>query len=87
MSPNAARTIGPIAAFVATMGARKVMNVLYEKRTGHEPPLADDREVPIAKALGWALLTAVVSVSIEVAFTRLTANKAAELELEAASEM
>ena len=69
-----ARTLAPLIAMGATWGARKGMSTAYAKRTGHAPPTADDPEVSLTRALGWALATAVVSVAIEVVITRVAAQ-------------
>lgn len=74
MSKVSAGTIAPLVAMGATFLARKGMDYVYKSRTGHTPPAADDREVAITRAIGWAITTAIVSAVVEVAITRMAAN-------------
>lgn len=74
MSRIKARTIAPLIAMGVTFLARKGMDYAYKTRTGHQPPQADDREVAISRAIGWAITTAVVSAVVEVAITRMAAD-------------
>lgn len=73
MSKVPVRIVAPVLAMGATFLARKALSRLYVSRTGHEPPAADDREVSVVRAIGWAAATAVVSAVIEVAITRIAA--------------
>ena len=72
-----ARTLAPFAAMGATLAARKAMSVIYTRRTGHAPPMPEDREVSVASVLGWAVATAVVAATIEVVVTRMAVNYSA----------
>lgn len=80
-----ARTWAPLISLGATWAVRKAITVAYSRRTGHAPPTADDTEVSLARALGWAVTTAVISVTIEVVVTRaasqITQRENAELEM------
>lgn len=80
MSLISARTLAPLAALGATWAARKAMSTVYARRTGHAPPMADDREVSFASVLGWTIATAVVAATIEVVITRAASNYAATHE-------
>lgn len=71
-----ARTWAPLIALGATWAVRKGMSSAYSRRTGHEPPTPEDTEVSLARALGWAVTTAVISVAIEVVVTRAAAQYA-----------
>lgn len=71
-----ARTWAPLVAIGATWAVRKAMSTAYARRTGHAPPMPDDTEVSLARALGWAVTTAVISVTIEVVVTRAAAQLA-----------
>lgn len=75
-----ARTWAPIVALGATWAVRKAMSTAYSRRTGHAPPTADDTEVSLTRALGWAVTTAVISVAIEVVVTRAAAQMASKDE-------
>lgn len=74
MSKISAGTIAPLIAMGATFLARKGMDYVYKTRTGHQPPRADDREVAITRAIGWAVTTAVVSAIVEVTIARMAAD-------------
>lgn len=66
-----ARTFAPFAVLGAEYFARRGLTALYKKRTGHAPPTADDREVPLAQVLAWSLAVALVNASLEVIITRV----------------
>ncbi len=67
--------VAPLAAVVATMVVRKVMNTAYEAMTGHEPPVPRDPSVRLGRALLWTAVTATTAAVVEVAVYRL-ANQA-----------
>lgn len=71
MAMISGRTVAPLAAMGATWGTRKVMGAVYSRRTGHQPPAADDLEIPMRHAILWAIGTAVVCAVIDVVITRL----------------
>lgn len=75
-----ARLVAPVVAMGATFVAKKALDFLYQRRTGHAPPAADDREVSLIRAMGWAATTAIVSAVIEVAITRVAAMQDDELD-------
>lgn len=66
--------LAPALSIGLTWGARKVLDGIYKKKTGHEPPNSGDNTVPIGKALAWGALTAVVSTAIETIVNRAVAN-------------
>lgn len=70
-----ASIVAPMAAFGATWAARKIMTVVYEKRTGHLPPAADDPEVSLRRVILWSIATAMVSAAIEVVIVRIAADR------------
>lgn len=70
-----ASIIAPIAAFGATWAARKIMTTVYQKRTGHLPPAADDPEVSLRRVILWSIATAMVSAAIEVVIVRIAADR------------
>lgn len=86
MSKVPVRIVAPIISMGATFLARKALNYLYTNRTGHEPPQADDSEVSLVRAIGWAATTAVVSAVIEVTITRIATTLETAGELEANPE-
>jgi len=69
-----ARTVAPLAAVGATWVARKGMTKAYEDKTGHVPPKADDREIPLSKVIMWAVASAMVAATIDVIINRLAAK-------------
>lgn len=64
--------VAPLAAIVATMVVRSVMNRAYESITGHEPPAPRDPSVRLSRALLWTAATATTAAVVEVAVYRLT---------------
>jgi hypothetical protein len=56
--------IAPVAAIIGTIIVRKVVNVTYERATGHKAPEARDPQTSLARALLW---TAVITTSAAVA--------------------
>jgi hypothetical protein len=56
--------IAPVAAIIGTIIVRKVVNVAYERATGHKAPEARDPQTSLARALLW---TAVITTSAAVA--------------------
>ena len=82
MAIFSARTLAPFAVLGAEYFARKGMTAAYKKRTGHLPPTADDREVPLAQVLAWALAVALVSASLEVIITRVAVKRDADDSLD-----
>lgn len=67
------KVAGMAAAFAAAFVARKLITFAWTRFTGKEPPVnADDPEVGILEALGWAVVT---GVGLEAA--RLLATRAA----------
>lgn len=77
MSQVLVRVVAPVIAMGATFLAKKGMTSLYKARTGHEPPQADDVEVSLVRAIGWATMTAAVCAVIEVTITRVAADREA----------
>jgi hypothetical protein len=68
--------LASVAAFGATWALRKGLSSAYVRRTGSKPPTRYDRSVPLRRALGWAILTAVavsvLQVFIDRAMSRAT---------------
>jgi len=74
MSAKTAQIAAPVAAFVLTFTARKVLIGVYEKQTGATPPEPADLRSPILPAIGWSVTMAVVSTVIEAYITRKSAQ-------------
>ena len=85
MSANA-RTIAPFAAIAVTYLVRKKVTKMYQARTGHTPPTADDVAAPIPEVLGWAVAGAVLNASIEIAFTRFANRHSRAVEISAQAD-
>ncbi len=81
--PVTARTVAPLATMGLTWAARKSMTRAYASGTGHEPPAADDREVPLRNVILWAVASAVVMATIDVMVNRTAARIADRNELPA----
>lgn len=86
------KIIGPVVAMGLTFAARKGMNAAYLRKTGHEPPIASDEGVPIAKVIVWSVAMAAVSTVIETVVTRYVSKNmsddlAANPELESTESL
>ena len=56
--------IAPVVAIFGTILVRKIVNVAYERATGHKAPEARDPQTSLMRALAW---TAVITTSAAVA--------------------
>lgn len=64
--------VAGIAAIGVSMAARPVLNALYRRVSGHEPPRAEDPQVPFARALVWTVLSAATGAVLELIVQRTT---------------
>ncbi len=67
---TAARVAAPLAAFVATMIVRRVLDARYRSATSGPVPDPKDLSVTLVRALAWAALTSVVTAAVEVTVVR-----------------
>jgi len=68
-APTSAKLMAPIIALGATWAVREIMEKVYKKTTGNNPPHASDPEQTMTRVILWAATTAaavaIVSVSGE----------------------
>lgn len=63
--------IAPITAIAATMVMRKVLTSAYARRTGNDAPDPRDPDVPLGRALVWAVGIAASAAAVELVVFRL----------------
>lgn len=73
----AMQAIAIVAAIGATLAARRMLGVAYEKVTGQKPPLSRDLETGFTRAVVWTAITAASAAVIEVAVYRIIAARSA----------
>lgn len=71
---TAAKFVTPILGLAVTWGVRRALDSAYRRSTGTGPPRAGDPEVPLAKVLMWAAMSAAVLAVANVVVDRLTAH-------------
>lgn len=64
--------VAGLAAMGVSMAARPVLNALYRRVTGNQPPTADDPLVPFGRALAWTVVSATTGAVLEMIVQRTT---------------
>ncbi len=70
----AAKVIAPLATFAASWVVRKAMESVYHRRTGHEPPKANDPDASMRQVIVWAVATAAALAVVNVVVDRLASR-------------
>ncbi len=69
-SVQVVKIVAPVVAISVTWFARKALETTYTKTTGRDAPHSTDPDVPIARAIGWALATASIVAVTNVVVDR-----------------
>lgn len=64
--------VAGFAAIGVSMAARPVLNAVYRRVTGSQPPRAEDPLVPFSRALAWTVVSAVTGAVLELVVQRTT---------------
>ena len=75
-----AKIAAPLIALAATWAVREVLERVYKKTTGHEPPHASDPDQALHRVLLWAAATAAAMAAVSVVVDRMAAPKRVETE-------
>ena len=66
-----ARLMPGVANAAAALAARKAVVIIWTKVTSHDPPVVEDRKVPLGQALAWALLVGAAASTARLITGRL----------------
>jgi hypothetical protein len=81
-SVQVVKVVAPVVALGVTWFARKALETTYSKTTGRDAPHPTDPEVPIVRAIGWALATASIVAVTNVMVDRWVGRHEALAEIE-----
>jgi len=77
-APTSAKLMAPIIALGATWAVREIMERIYKKTTGHNPPHASDPQQTMTRVIMWAATTAAAVAVVGVVIDRMTAPRRVE---------
>ena len=77
-APTSAKLMAPIIALGATWAVREIMEKVYKKTTGNNPPHASDPEQTMTRVILWAATTAAAVAIVSVVIDRMTAPRQVE---------
>ena len=77
-APTSAKLMAPFIALGATWAVRELMEKIYKKATGKNPPHASDPDQTMGGIIMWAATTAAAVAVVGVVIDRVTAPRRVE---------